>query len=63
VGRSIAVVVGLVLTLAGGLFTLQGLGYVDGSVMSGETFWAITGPIIAGFGVALVFVGLRGSGS
>ena len=29
--------------------------------MSGETFWAITGPIIAGFGVALVFVGLRGS--
>ena len=48
------------LALAGALFTLQGLGYVGGSVMSGETFWAITGPIIAGFGVALVFVGLRG---
>ena len=51
------------LALAGGLFTLQGLGYVGGSVMTDETFWAITGPIIAGFGVALVFVGLRGSGS
>ena len=25
--------------------------------MTGETFWAITGPIIAGFGVALVIVG------
>ncbi|GAA2126594.1 hypothetical protein [Nocardioides bigeumensis] len=61
-GRSIAVVVGLVLVLAGGLFTLQGLGYVGGSVMTDETFWAIVGPIIAGFGVALVFVGVRGGG-
>ena len=59
--RSIAVVLGLVLALAGALFTFQGLGYVGGSVMSGETFWAIVGPIIAGFGVALAIVGLRGT--
>ena len=58
--RTLAVIAGLVLALAGGLFTLQGLGYVGGSAMTDERFWAITGPIIAGFGVALVFVGLRG---
>ncbi len=62
-GRSVAVLVGLVLALAGALFTFQGLGYVGGSVMTGETFWAIVGPIIAGFGVALVLVGMRGSRS
>ncbi len=58
--RTLAVIAGLVLVLAGGLFTLQGLGYVGGSAMTDERFWAITGPIIAGFGVALVFVGIRG---
>ncbi|MGI8645015.1 MAG: hypothetical protein ACR2JD_01640 [Nocardioides sp.] len=57
-GRSLAVVAGMVMLLAGVLFTLQGLGFVEGSVMTGETFWAIIGPIIAGFGVALVWVGL-----
>ena len=62
-GRGLAVTVGIVLALAGGLFTLQGLGYVGGSAMSGETFWAMVGPIIAGFGIALVIVGLRSSSS
>jgi hypothetical protein len=61
-GRAIAVVAGLVMALAGALFTFQGLGYVGGSVMTGERFWAIVGPIIAGFGVALAWVGLRGAG-
>lgn len=60
-GRGLAVTAGLVLALAGGLFTLQGLGYVGGSPMSDERFWAMVGPIIAGFGVALVIVGLRSS--
>lgn len=57
-----AVVVGIVVTLAGALFTLQGLGYIGGSAMSGVDFWAIAGPVIAGLGVALVFVGVRGDG-
>jgi hypothetical protein len=56
----IAVVAGVVMALAGLLFTLQGLGYVGGSAMSGVDFWAIAGPVIAGLGVALVIVGLRG---
>ena len=57
-----AVVVGAVMLVAGLLFTLQGLGYVGGSAMSGVEFWAIAGPVIAGLGVALVIVGVRGTG-
>ncbi|KAA1429379.1 hypothetical protein [Nocardioides antri] len=57
-----AVVVGVVMVLAGVLFTLQGLGHLGGSPMSGVEFWAIAGPAIAGLGVALVIVGIRGGG-
>lgn len=46
--------------LAGGvLFTLQGLGYVTGSAMTGKAFWAGAGPILAGFGIALGIVSLQ----
>ena len=62
-GRGLAITAGIVLALAGGLFTLQGLGYVGGSPMTDERFWAMVGPIIAGFGLALVIVGLRGNRS
>lgn len=58
-GRQLAVVLGVVMLLAGGLFTAQGLGYVGGSPMSGSGIWAILGPIVAGLGVALVIVGLQ----
>ncbi len=55
-GRVLALVAGLALVLAGGLFTFQGLGYVRGSSMTGSTTWAVLGPVIAGLGVALVIV-------
>ncbi len=58
----LAVILGIVMVLAGSLFTLQGLGYVGGSAMSGVDFWAIAGPVIAGLGVALAYVGMRGDG-
>ncbi len=61
-GRQLAVVLGVVMLLVGGLWTLQGLGYVGGSAMSGSTTWAIIGPIVAGLGVALVIVGLQRRG-
>jgi len=60
--RAIPIVVGAVMAAAGLLFTLQGLGYVGGSAMSGESFWAMAGPLIAGLGVALVIVGFRRDG-
>ena len=50
---------GAVITLAGLIFTLQGLGAIGGSVMSGVTFWAVAGPVIALAGLALAAVGLR----
>ena len=39
--------VGVLLTLAGVIFTLQGVGVLGGSVMSGVTFWAVAGAVIA----------------
>ena len=54
----VAVIVGIVMLLAGSLFTLQGLGYIGGSAMSGVDFWAVAGPVIAGLGVALIIVGV-----
>jgi len=52
--------VGALLVLVGVLWTLQGLGYVGGSAMTGVTVWAVVGPVIALVGVVLVAVGLRG---
>jgi hypothetical protein len=51
--------VGVLITLAGVIFTLQGVGVVGGSVMSGDTFWAVAGPVIALVGLAMVVVSLR----
>jgi hypothetical protein len=57
--RSLPVVLGVVMTLVGALWTLQGLGYVTGSAMTGVEVWAVIGPLLAGFGVALLLVSLR----
>ncbi|MEV4176806.1 MULTISPECIES: hypothetical protein [unclassified Nonomuraea] len=55
----IFLVVGVLLVLTGLIWTLQGLGIVGGSVMSGVTTWAIIGPIVLLVGLAAGFVGLR----
>ena len=57
--RGLLIVVGVLIALAGVVFTLQGTGAVGGSAMSGNTFWAVAGPIIALAGLALAAVGLR----
>jgi hypothetical protein len=36
------------------------VGVLGGSVMSGVTFWAVAGPVIALAGLALAVIGLRG---
>ena len=51
--RPVRVIVGVLLLLVGVLWTLQGLGYVGGSVMSGVTLWAVIGPVVAVVGVGL----------
>ena len=55
----VLVVIGLAAVLAGLVWTLQGLGYVGGSFMSGATVWAVIGPIVALVGLALIMLGLR----
>ena len=52
--------VGFLLMLAGVVFTLQGVGVLGGSVMSGTTFWAVAGPVIALAGLVLAVIGLGG---
>lgn len=55
----VLVLIGVVAAVAGVVFTLQGLGYVGGSFMSGATVWAVIGPIVALAGLALITLGLR----
>ena len=57
--RLLLVAAGSLITLSGVVFTLQGVGVIGGSFMSGTTTWAVAGPVIALAGLALVPLGLR----
>ncbi len=57
--RGLLVGLGAIVALAGVIFTLQGVGAIGGSAMSGVTFWAVAGPVIALAGLALAVIGLR----
>lgn len=58
VKRVLLIGAGVLITIAGVVFTLQGLDLLGGSVMSGVTFWAVVGPLIAVAGIVLAGVGL-----
>ena len=57
--KNVRVGLGVLLVLVGVIWTLQGLGYLAGSVMTGVTVWAIVGPIMALFGVWLLVRAVR----
>ena len=57
--RALLMGVGVLITVAGVIFMLQGLGVIGGSAMSGVTFWVVAGPVIALAGLAMVAIGLR----
>jgi len=59
VRKTFLLILGGVLVLVGGVWALQGLGLLTGSPMTGVAAWAIIGPLVAGFGVALLVVGVR----
>ena len=44
--RGLLVGAGLLVSVAGVIFTLQGVGLIGGSVMTGSTFWAVAGPVV-----------------
>jgi hypothetical protein len=56
----IPLLAGALLTLAGIVWTLQGLDLLGQSGgMNGQGVWAVIGPIVALVGLALIGVGLR----
>jgi hypothetical protein len=57
--RTLPITLGALMFVVGAVWTFQGLGYLEGSPMTGVAFWAIAGPLLAGLGVALVLVGLK----
>lgn len=57
--RPLFIVLGGLLVIVGAVWTFQGLGYLEGSAMTGVDTWAMIGPIVAGLGVALLIVSFR----
>ncbi|MGO8949259.1 MAG: hypothetical protein ACLQUY_16740 [Ktedonobacterales bacterium] len=58
--RIVGVVIGILALIAGIIFTLQGVNILGGSSMSGQTMWAIIGPIVVIVGLVLLAVSLLG---
>jgi hypothetical protein len=57
--RPLPFFLGVIVALAGIVFTLQGIGVLSGSSMSNTATWSILGPIIAVIGGWLVYRGTR----
>lgn len=57
--RIVVLGLGIVVTMFGVLFALQGFGVVGGSPMSNTTTWSVLGPIIAVVGIAIAGLGVR----
>ena len=59
--RLFGTIVGVVLVLMGGLWTLQGSNVLAGSVMSGQSQWLYIGLVVAVIGLAVLWwFNLRG---
>ena len=55
--RWVWVIIGLVIAAMGLVFTLQGVGTIKGSAMSGTTTWTVLGPVIIVIGLAVAAFG------
>ena len=53
------VTIGILLVVVGIVWTLQGVGVLGGSAMSGVTTWAVIGPLVAVAGLVLAVSGRR----
>jgi hypothetical protein len=58
----VRIVAGALLVLVGALWFGQGVGWVGGSAMTGQTLWAVVGPVVALLGAWLLVTGLRARG-
>jgi len=57
--KIVMLIVAAVLIVIGAVWTLQGTGVLGGSAMSGNSMWAIIGPIVVIVGLGLGLVALR----
>jgi hypothetical protein len=57
-GRTAVSILGVLLLLAGLVFSFQGAGYIGGSAMTGISFWLYAGAGIAVLGLLLLVGGL-----
>jgi hypothetical protein len=57
--KSVLMIVGVLVALAGLAFTLQGLNVMGSTAMSGKTLWAVLGPVIAIIGLVVAGAGVR----
>ena len=53
------VLIGVLMCIVGGVWFMQGIGVLKGSVMTGETFWTVVGVILIGLGVRIIVRGRR----
>ena len=57
--RWVLAIVGGLMAIMGGVWTLQGVGILPGSFMTGQTFWAVAGLLTLAVGVALCYAAKR----
>jgi hypothetical protein len=55
----LSMALGLLFVVLGAVWTLQGLGVLEGSRMTGVATWAVVGPIAALAGLILIVMGMR----
>jgi hypothetical protein len=58
--KLVLIVIGALVAVTGAVWTLQGLGYIGGSFMSGATLWAVIGPVVLVAGLMIMVAALRG---
>jgi hypothetical protein len=55
----VLVIVGLVAVLLGGVWALQGIGVIGGSVMSNSPTWVVIGAVVVVLGLLTIVLGTR----
>jgi hypothetical protein len=58
-GKHVSTIAAIVLIALGGLWVLQGVGWVQGSFMSGDRTWLVIGAGVVAAGLILLTLSLR----
>lgn len=54
--------IGILAVIVGMVWTGQGIGLIGGSFMTGETVWALIGPVVAVIGILVLLRARRSDG-